>query len=94
MTRQTPSGPDYAVIVVEHRDGIELRIDELLIAARAATFEEAHRKLLEHKSEVMEWVATLDLLDQLPVPRIPPIFSDIPQGPPPGTRLRSRHARL
>ena len=81
------------MIVVERRDGIELRIDELLIAARGATFEEAHRRLLEHKSEVMEWAAALDLLDQLPAPRIPPIFSDAPQGPP-GARLRSRHARL
>jgi len=72
MTPDTPSDPNYSVLITKRADGFELRIEELLISARAATFEAAYRELLEQKAEILEWTRTLGLVDQLPPPRVLP----------------------
>jgi hypothetical protein len=72
MTQKTPVAPNYAVHITEGVDGVELRIKELLIIVRGASVEGAYQKLLEHRSEILDWATTLGLLDQLPVPCSPP----------------------
>ena len=75
MTQDMPSAPNYAVLITRRAEGFELYIRELLVYARAATFEEAYRTLLERKADVLEWTERLGLADQLPSPRVPPAAS-------------------
>ena len=63
---------DYAVLITWRRDGVELCIRELLVYARAATFDEAYRTLLERKADVLAWTKRLGLVDRLPPPCPPP----------------------
>ena len=72
MTQDMPSAPNYAVLITRRAEGFELYIRELLVYARAATFEEAYRTLLERKADVLGWTERLGLVDQLPSPRMPP----------------------
>jgi hypothetical protein len=66
------TAPHYAVLITRRGDGVELCIKELLVYARAATFDDAYQKLLERKADVLEWTRTLGLVDRLPPPRVPP----------------------
>jgi len=72
MTQDAPTDPTYAVQITRRADGVELCIEELLVYARAATFEDAYRTLLARKADLLDWTRRLGLADRLPPPQPPP----------------------
>jgi hypothetical protein len=76
MTK-TGRAPPYAIVVTRHGDVYDLRIPELLLSVKATDLQDGYKRLLERQQEVINLARSMDALDELPSPAVPPPLKSI-----------------